>query len=450
MKPLNIVYLHAHDAGRYLQPYGYAAATPSLQKLAEEGMMFRQAFCGNPTCSPSRACLLTGQYAHETGMLGLAHRSFRLKNYEDTLGQFLKRNGWHTALSGVQHLAKEPFATLDDLGYDEYLDMEEDESGQLKKHTGFRSKVVAEAAEEFLSRKHEKPFFLDVGFFPPHRMGEGEFPMDGERPNPKYVRPPAHLPNTEETREDYANYLASVSTFDHYAGRVFDAIEGNGLSENTLVIATTDHGIAFPGMKCRLTDHGIGVFLIMKGPDGFVGGKETDAMVSHLDIFPTVCEVLGLDAPERLVGTSLCPLAQNPHEEVRDEIFAEVNFHAAYEPMRAIRTPRWKYIRNCDPRDHITLPNCDNGLTKGRLCDEGWGERSIEGEELYDLTFDPTEANNLSSSEAHREVLEELRARLQSWMEDTNDPILQGQLSHEGVITTDVRSYSPNGKPRKA
>tara|TARA_R100000027_G_scaffold5591_1_gene4586 strand:+ start:5441 stop:6592 length:1152 start_codon:yes stop_codon:yes gene_type:complete len=382
-------------------------------------------------------------------MLGLAHRGFRLNDYGNTLNQFLRNHGWHTALTGVQHLAKEPYATLEELGYDEYLDHETDSSGKLKKLHGINSSFVTRTAEEFLARDHDKPFFLDVGFFPPHRVNDGDFPMEVDRPNPNYVCPPAHLPDTAETREDYANYMASVTTFDHYAGRVFEAIEENGLSENTLVIATTDHGIAFPGMKCRLTDHGIGVFLILKGPNGFNGGKVTDSIVSHLDLFPTVCDVLELDAPDRLEGTSLVPLANDPESAVREEIFAEVNFHAAYEPMRAIRTSKWKYIRHFDPRDHVTLPNCDNGLTKSLLCDEGWASRPVQEEELYDLTFDPTESCNLAADPQYSETLLGLKGRLSGWMKETSDPILSGPLDASEVITVDVRCYSPSGEPRK-
>ena len=102
MQP-NILYLHSHDTGRYVQPYGHAVPTPHLQRLAEEGCLFRQAFCAAPTCSPSRAALLTGQCAHSSGMLGLAHRGFALRDGGQHLAQVLRAAGYHTALAGVQH-----------------------------------------------------------------------------------------------------------------------------------------------------------------------------------------------------------------------------------------------------------------------------------------------------------------------------------------------------------
>ncbi|GHB92490.1 sulfatase family protein [Cerasicoccus arenae] len=449
MKPLNIVYLHAHDAGTYIQPYGYAVETPHMQQFAEQGMLFRKAFSVNPTCSPSRACLLTGQAAHNNGMLGLAHRGGRLNNYEDTLIHFLKGHGLHTALSGIQHIAHEPYAPVEIIGYDEILDQAvADDAGGTRRRYVEGSEGVTAAAEDFLARNHDKPFFLDVGYFPPHRIGEGDFPSDFDVPNPAYVRPPAHLPDTEETRQDFANYMASVKTFDSYAGRVLEAIDRNGLAENTLVIATTDHGIAFPGMKCRLTDHGLNVMLMLRGPGGFEGGKITDEMVSHLDIFPTICDVLGLPMPDRLEGQSLKVLAENPHDSLHDCVFAEVNVHAAYEPMRAVRTKRWKYIRHLHPMDHVILPNVDNGLSKGYLCDHDWASRPPATEELYDLLFDPTEACNLASQTECAAVLDELRAKLDTWMLETDDPLLKGQLDLPDWVVTPAEAYSPSGGPR--
>ena len=100
MSRLNILYIHSHDTGRYVQPYGYAVETPRIQQLAEEGVLFRQAFCANPTCSASRSVLLTGRYAHSNRMIGLAHRGSRLNDYRQHLASFLSRNGYETALSG--------------------------------------------------------------------------------------------------------------------------------------------------------------------------------------------------------------------------------------------------------------------------------------------------------------------------------------------------------------
>ena len=118
----NILYIHSHDTGRYIQPYGHAVETPNLQHLAEQGVLFRQAFCANPTCSPSRAALLTGRWPHNNGMIGLAHRGSRLNDYSQHLARFLKTQGYETALAGVQH---EAHGDLKVLGYDHLLDREQ-------------------------------------------------------------------------------------------------------------------------------------------------------------------------------------------------------------------------------------------------------------------------------------------------------------------------------------
>src|SRR4051812_3717467 len=113
----NIVYIHSHDSGRYLQPYGHAVPTPHLQRLASQGVLFRQAFSGAPTCSPSRAVLLTGQYAHQCGMLGLAHRGFALNDYKKHLVHALRSAGYQSVLAGIQHVAAKP----ETIGYDVLL-----------------------------------------------------------------------------------------------------------------------------------------------------------------------------------------------------------------------------------------------------------------------------------------------------------------------------------------
>lgn len=441
MNPPNILYLHTHDAGRYVQPHGYGVATPALQRLAEEGMFFRKAFCANPTCSPSRACLLTGQSAHENGMMGLAHRGARLRRYEDTLIRFLGDRGWLTALAGFQHIAWHPHSDPADIGYTEILspsaEAEGAEGGDAR---------VAQRAVDFLARPHRRPFFLDVGFFPPHRDGRGSFPATEPAPDARYVRPPDPLPDTEATRRDFAAYAASVATFDALAGQVIEALDRSPYADNTLVIATTDHGIAFPAMKCRLTDHGLGVMLILRGPGGFSGGKVSDVMVSHLDLFPTICEMTGQPGPEHLEGASLCGVALQPTTEVHEEIFAEVNFHAAYEPMRAVRTARWKYIRRFHAHRSPVLPNCDDGLSKSFLLDQGWAHCQLAEEELYDLIFDPHEVANLAADPRHFSTLADLRFRLDGWMRRTRDPILDGPLPSDGMIVTPVDALSPGDR----
>src|SRR5437016_460986 len=225
-----------------------------------------------------------------------------------------------------------------------------------------------------------------------------------------------------------AGFKASAQALDQGIGAVLEALDANGLSDNTLVICTTDHGIAFPRMKCNLTDHGIGVMLIMRGPGGFTGGTVSEALVSHIDLFPTICDLLNIDHPSWLQGRSIMPLIQSESEEIHDALFAEVTFHAAYEPQRAVRTQRWKYIRRFDHHLGPVLPNCDDSPSKDVLIQNGWKERSRPLEQLYDLIFDPNEACNVANDLSNAIVLEEMRDRLDQWMSRTNDPLLHGPV----------------------
>ena len=106
--PPNILYLNSHDTGRYVQPYGNAVPTPNIQWLADQGVMFRNGFCAAPSCSGSRAALLTGSYCHNNGMMGLAHRGFALYDYDQHIVRTLSRAGYHTELIGEQHVSADP------------------------------------------------------------------------------------------------------------------------------------------------------------------------------------------------------------------------------------------------------------------------------------------------------------------------------------------------------
>ena len=425
MKYPNILYIHSHDTGRYIQPYGHAVSTPNIQRLAEGGVLFRQAFCANPTCSPSRASLLTGKWAHTCGMLGLVNRGFSMSDYSQHIVHTLRDGvGYHSVLGGLQHVAKDPAQ----IGYDRILEGERS------------TENIVGRTVEFLRQAPPQPFFLDVGFFVTHR----EFPKPGPDEDPRYCLPPAPIPDTPENRYDMAAYKASARILDNSIGEVLEVLDASGLGENTLVICTTDHGLAFPGMKCHLTDHGIGVMLIMRGPGGFTDGKVCDAMVSHINVLPTICDLLDIAAPEGVQGSSMMPLIRGEVEAIHDEIFAEVNYHAAYEPQRAIRTQRWKYIRRYSDRQKPVLPNCDASPSKDVWVRHGWQDRYVAPEQLYDLIFDPNETHNLVDDSTMTSVLEDMRHRLDQWMLETDDPLLYGPVPPDaGAQLNDPASISP-------
>ena len=282
-KPPNILYIHSHDTGRYVQPYGFAVPTPNIQLLADQGVLFREAFCAMPTCSGSRACLLTGQSGHDNGMLGLAHRGWQLNDYGQHLVHPLREAGYRSTLVGEQHISVDPRV----IGYDEV------DPG--RQHARERDRADSARGP---ARAPTEPFFISVGFFETHR----EFAAPTSVRDTLYSLPPPNLPDTSQTRQDMAAFKASARSLDQGIGAVLNDLHSTGLADNTLIICTTDHGLAFPGAKATLYDRGTGVMLIMRGPGGFTGGKVIDALVTHLDIYPTICELAGIDAPALAAG----------------------------------------------------------------------------------------------------------------------------------------------------
>ncbi|MDQ4044169.1 MAG: sulfatase [Chloroflexota bacterium] len=408
----NILYLHSHDTGRYIQPYGYGLRSPHLQRLAEDAVTFRRAYSAAPTCSPSRAGLLTGQCTHSSGMLGLAHRGFRLHDPSQHLATTLRDAGYRTVLAGAQHVtAGDPR----ELGYTKVHD---------EAHERTPATIAAAVATiREAARDWGQPFFLDVGFFETHRPFPAA-PADAGR----YLAPPAPLPDTPRTRQDMADYQQMLTDFDNASGEILGALEEFGLAENTLVIVTTDHGVAFPMMKSNLTDHGVGVMLIMRGPGGFIGGKVNDALVSQIDLYPTICELAGIERPHWLQGHSLLPLMRGEARAIRDEVFAEVTYHAAYEPQRMIRTERYALIQRFGEGRSPVLANIDESPSRDVLLEAGLAEVELPKIALYDTFFDPHQRVNLAESTNYREVRDDLLSRLDRWMRDTDDPLLRGDV----------------------
>jgi len=282
-----------------------------------------------------------------------------------------------------------------------------------------------------------------VGFFETHR----EFLGPGSLRDVHYSKPPNNLPDTPEVRADMAAFKASARSLDHGVGMVLNQLDARGLDRDTLIIFTTDHGMPFPGAKATLYDRGLGVTLILRGPEPFHGGRVIDALVSHIDLYPTVCEYLGLERPAFLQGVSLLPLLRGEVTQVRKEIFAGSTWHAAYEPQRAIRTTRHKYIRRWGERRTPVLANTDDGPSKELLIAAGWAEREIPKEQLYDLLFDPNEANNLIEHPAYAEVAKDLSARLAQWMRDTEDPLLAGHVDPPSGVEINLPDQRSASEP---
>lgn len=427
MKKYNIVYLHTHDTGRGIQPYDPGIKTPHLMSLAEEGILFRNAYCVGPTCSPSRCGMLTGLYPHQNGMLGLAHRGFSLNDYGKHLVHFLKSNGYETALFGMQHEA----ADENVIGYDEIF-IEKRKSGADRELWDQRN---AQKAIEFLNKDHKEPYFLSYGMEATHKP----YPQISSDIRCQYIKVPSCLPDTKETRKDYAGFLTSVEQADKILGDVIEALKKTGQYENTIVLYTTDHGVALPHMKCTLYDTGVGVAMILSAP-GYRNGKVIDALVSQIDVYPTLCQLLEIKQPKWLEGVSFEPLMSGEREKTRDAVYAEINYHAARNPQRMVRTKRYKYIKQY----YTTYAPCniDDGEAKKFLIANGLLNWEMEKEQLYDLYMDPTERKNLIADPHYKEQLEKMRGFLNDHLEKTKDTIeTKGLQEVEGMVLNRRECY---------
>ncbi len=423
----NILLIITHDTGRHLGCYGRGVETPNLDALSEVGVKFINAFCTAPQCSPSRASILTGLMPHRHGLIGLAHRGFRLRSDVALLPKLLSQAGYSTHLFGLQHETQ--WNKVTELGYQ-----------HVHRPNGLSCLKVTPLVLDFLSSKPPQPFFASVGFTETHRP----FPKL-ERTPPK-IKVPSFLPDAPEVRHDVAELNESVRRVDESVGQIIEALKKNRLWDNTLLIFTTDHGIPFPGAKATLFDPGIEISLIMHGPSDFNGVKVIDAMVSNADLMPTLCEIAGVDPPMDIDGKSLLPLVQGKVDKLHEQIFVELTYHAAYDPMRGIRTERFKYIRSFADRPFWLPPNVDNGLTKDwyRNNRPEVFKTPRPKEMLFDLQTDPLEQNNLVGDQKYADVLNEMRQTLQRWMEATDDPIRLGHIRPpEGAKVTPAKSWSP-------
>ncbi|MBT4979288.1 MAG: sulfatase-like hydrolase/transferase, partial [Gemmatimonadetes bacterium] len=243
-------------------------------------------------------------------------------------------------------------------------------------------------------------------------------------------------------------YKRSARQMDAGFGAILDALAASGLDANTYVFAFTDHGLQWPLHIGSVGEHGNAAFLIARGPAHFNGGEAFDAMVSLMDLMPTVCELAGLERPPWLQGESLLPLVDGRVERLHEYLFFEQTYHAAYEPMRGVRDERHIYIRRFDQREKLVLPNTDDTPAKSDLIEHGWQQQPRHQEMLYDHYFDPEQQNNLIDRPELAPTLAVLCRRLDDWMAATADPLLVGPVPiPQGAQVTDVDVSSPGQAP---
>lgn len=435
----NVLLIIADDQGRDLGVYGNPALrTPNLDRLAARGTLFTSAFATVSSCSPSRSVIYTGLYSHSNGMYGLAHdvHNQHLLPSVRTLPQFLKAAGYRTALVGKKHILPESA-----LPFDEELAPELPGNRDVA--------FMADEARKFISRSAGKPFLLIVGYSDPHRAQEN---FGNTRTWPRVTRAtydpakvivPAHLPDLPEVRRDLAQYYESISRLDSGVGLMLDVLRETKHDGDTLVIYLSDNGRAFPGAKTTLYDEGIHLPLIVSSPAQTQRGVRNEAMVSWVDITPTILDWAKVAAPgaQPLVGRSILPILEQPDPPGWDRVFASHNFHEIqqYYPMRALRTREYKYIVNlAAPLEFPLAGDIASSPTWRAIAARpsvGLGARTLQAflhrpaEELYDLRQDPSEVRNLAADPAHHEVLERMRAAMAKFRAETHDPWLPGQAA---------------------
>ncbi len=432
----NILLITCHDLGRFLGCYGVATVrTPNLDALAADGVRFTEAFCTAPQCSPSRASLFTGRYPHSNGVLGLTHAEFAwdLGPDERHLGQVLHDAGYATALLGIHHESRRgtPEEIAARCGMDEVV-------------PGGRGEVVSDRALERLARfaRADRPFYLQIGYVEPHRL-----PATGG-PEPEelymgfvgdYLAPddalgvtiPPYLRDEPRARAELAELQGAVRALDAAVGRVLAGLCDLGLEQDTLVIFTTDHGVALPRAKCSLYDPGLETALILRLPArGWSGGRAIDGLVSNVDLFPTLLELIGLPPGDRGQGRSLLAALDgtaDPHR--RDHLFGEMTYHDYYDPRRCLRTARHKLIVNFSAAPAFMDPSQSWRPRTATVVPADPARAYHPLLELYDLAADPLERRNLADDPAHADLRRELLARLHAWMRDTGDPLLDGAVT---------------------
>lgn len=294
---------------------------------------------------------------------------------------------------------------------------------------------LAENFAKFLCDREgdERPWFAQVGLFEPHRP----FPHDDvESKSPESFALPGYLPDIPEVREDLADLEALVASVDLAFGKILEALEKSGEKENTLILFTADHGIPFSHAKMTLYEPGIEVPLILGGP-GIPREKVFLERVSHIDVLPTLLEMLDVEAPNPLQGRSFRALLGGREYEENKYIFAEKTYHTYFDPMRSVSDGRWKLIANFEHAPYQeTSPDYFNNAKSYVEVSKALNKSGPEGYhppfELFELEADPDELENLAEDVNHAETRDRLHQVLLRWMEDTEDPLLGGPIASGG------------------
>lgn len=385
--------------------------TPNLDRMAREGARFTHCFVSSPQCSPNRSSIFTGCAPHTTSTSRL-HTP--MPEWEQTFLEPLKEKGYFTGAFRKVH-----------------------QGAEFDKRWHFYGDASTPFQAFFDRRPKDRPFFLHVGFTDPHRpyaAGAFDPPHD-----PARIRVPDFLPDAPAVRQDLAFYHDAIARMDAECGQVFSLLKSHGLSESTLVLFTGDNGMPFPRAKGTCYDPGIRVPLLAWWPGCIRPGQVHGELIAHVDLPATWLDVAGIPRPKKMQGRSFLSLLTGAAYEPRAAVFSERNWHDNFDPIRSVRTARHKLIFNAAPHfpyrpawdlaDSPTWRSIQQEARRGTLTP---GQRTMLAPsrpvlELYDLSEDPGEFNNLVTSPAHAQIREDLQSRLSAWMHDTYDFLPPGR-----------------------
>jgi N-sulfoglucosamine sulfohydrolase len=425
----NVVLVVADDLGLDLGCYGHVdVKTPHLDSLAAAGTLFTHAFCTTASCSASRSVILTGLHNHANGQYGHQHayHNFHTHATLKSLPLLLSQAGYRTCLIGKLHVQPEEVYRFDQTiaGVNSHSPVE-----------------MAEHCRELFRAADSRPYFLYFCPTDPHRAGRGfanERSYPGVTPvkyDPAQLSVPHFLPDYPQTRQELAGYYQAVSRLDQGVGRLIEVLKETGRWEDTLVLFLSDNGSPFPGAKTTLYEPGMRLPLIVRAPGQASRGQKNSALVSWVDIVPTILEFAGAKGPNYpLHGRSFLSVLEQAAPAGWDEVHASHTFHeiTMYYPMRAIRTRRHKLILNvAHPLPFPFASDLYASLTWQAARthpDALYGSRPCQSYiqrpqyELYDLQADPKESRNLAGDPNHASLLRELQAKLRAWQEKTKDP----------------------------
>jgi N-sulfoglucosamine sulfohydrolase len=428
--PPNILFVIADDwSYPHAGAYGdRVVSTPAFDRVAREGALFRNVFTAAPSCTPSRAAILTGQAPHRLAEGGNLH-GFLPARF-DVYPDLLERAGYHVGFTGKGW------------GPGRF-----EEGGRPRNPAG----PQFASFDEFLAKRREgQPFCFWFGSTDPHRPYEsGSGARAGLRADGVAV--PTIFPDTTDVRDDLLDYYFEVQRFDGQLARLLETLERRGDLDNTVVVVTSDNGMPFPRAKANLYDAGTRMPLAVRWPRIVKPGTTIDAFVSHQDLAPTFLQATGVAVPAAMTGRSLMPLLSGTRTPERDRVFVERERHANVRrgdlsyPARAIRTADFLYIRNYrpdrwpagDPELYFAVGpfgDIDDGPTKQLLLRRR-GETDVRrffelamakrpAEELYDLKKDSAQVVNVATDPAYAASRARLAKELEAWQRSTGDPRL--------------------------